>query len=85
MKWIEDNREWKGWRVEGTPFGVEMVDKGFYVPFRLWNETRLYVRANESGLAQNRNENLTFTSKAEAFAYVEEAVRKYQGTIIVSA
>jgi hypothetical protein len=85
MKWIADDRGWKGWRIEGTPFGVEMVDRACYVPFRLWNETRLYVRANESGLAQNRNENLTFTSKAEAFAYVEEAVKKYQKQIIISA
>lgn len=80
IKWIEDNRQWKGWRVEGTPFGVEMVDRACYAPFRLWNENRLYIRAE-----QDRNENLIFTSKREAFAYVEEAVKKYKSQIIVSA
>lgn len=80
MKWIADDRGWKGWRIEGTPFGVEMVDRACYVPFRLWNDNRLYVRDE-----QDRGDNLTFTSKAEAFAYVEEAVKKYQKQIIISA
>ena len=79
MKWIEENNGWKGWRVDGTPFGVEMVDRACYAPFRLWNRNRIYV------MGDDYRDNLIFTSKAKAFAYVEEAVKNYKSRIVISA
>ena len=77
MNWKLDENDPYTWQVEGAPFGVEKIDRAHYVPFRLWGSSRLYVMDRE-----NRNENLYFTSRRDAFAYVEGAVKSYLSTII---
>ena len=79
MNWKLDTENPYVWQVEGTPFGVEKIDRNTYVPFRLWGKARLYVGAfGESG----KRENVLFRSRREAMAYVEKAVKQYQANII---
>lgn len=78
MKWQLDPNDPYAWQVGGFPFGVEKIDTACYVPFRLWGKARLYVGQQT---ARGR-ENILFRSRREAFAYVEEAVKKYEKSII---
>lgn len=78
MNWKLDTGNPYVWQVEGAPFGVEKIDTAIYAPFRLWNNRRVYVGSySERGRAD-----LLFTNRREAFAYVEEAVRRYKESVI---
>lgn len=80
MNWKLDPNDPYIWQVEGTPFGVEKIDNACYAPFRLWNNRRVYIgRYTNEG-----RKDLTFRSRREAMAYVEEAVREYQSQIITA-
>ena len=78
MNWKLDPNNPYLWQVEGTPFGVEKIDRATYAPFRLWNNHRVYVGQYDD---QGRKE-LTFPSRGEAQQYVEAAVREYRARII---
>ena len=78
MNWQLDPNDPYVWQVEGFPFGIEKIDNACFVPFRLWGKARLYVgKYTDKG-----RENLLFRSRREAKAYVEEAVKKYEKSII---
>ena len=78
MNWKLDTGNPYVWQVEGAPFGVEKIDRACYAPFRLWEGNRVYVGSySERGRAD-----LLFTNRREAFAYVEEAVRRYKESVI---
>ena len=80
MNWKLDPSDPYVWQVEGTPFGVDNVSRGVYAPFRLWNGNRVYIgEYTDKGRAD-----LTFRSRREAMAYVEEAVKGYQSQIITA-
>lgn len=58
--------------VFGYPFGIEKIDSRDYVVFREFGSRRIYLRAE------------SFTSKAQAFAYLEPMVEKYASSIITA-
>ncbi len=78
MNWKLDPNDPYVWQVEGTPFGVEKIDRATYAPFRLWNNRRVYVGEYDD----KGRKDLIFRSQREAFAYVEEAVKEYKSQII---
>ena len=78
MNWKLDPNDPYIWQVEGTPFGVEKIDRATYAPFRLWNKNRLYV----GEYSEKGRSDLLFTNRREAFAYVEKAVESYRSSII---
>ena len=80
MNWKLDPNDPYAWQVEGTPFGVDNVSRGVYAPFRLWNNRRVYIGEYTS----EGRKDLTFSSRREAMAYVEKAVREYQANIITA-
>ena len=80
MNWKLDPNDPYAWQVEGTPFGVDNVSRNRYAPFRLWNNRRVYV----GEYTEQGRTNLTFSSRREAMAYVEKAVREYQANIITA-
>ena len=80
MNWKLDTDNPYVWQVEGTPFGVEKIDRNTYAPFRLWGNNRLYVGEYTS----EGRKDLLFRSRREAMDYVEEAVKNYQSQIITA-
>lgn len=80
MNWKLDPNDPYAWQVEGTPFGVDNVDFDTYAPFRLWNNRRVYV----GEYTEQGRTDLTFSSRREAMAYVEKAVKNYQSQIITA-
>jgi hypothetical protein len=76
MNWKLDTISLCVWNLEGTPFGVEKIDRGAYVPFRLWGiyNARIYVT--------KEGKPLLFTSKDEAMRYTEEKAKQYLSTVI---
>ena len=78
MNWKLDPADPYTWQVEGFPFGVEKIDRACYAPFRLWGKSRVYVGQYDN----TGRKDLLFRSRQEAFAYVEEAVKKYEESII---
>lgn len=73
MRLIKDNASvWETHLVEGYPFGIEKIAPRDYVIFRLWGGRRVYLR--DEG----------FTSKAQAMAYLEPVVAKYEASIVVA-
>ena len=78
MKWQLDPNDPQVWQVEGFPFGVECLDHGKYAPFRLWGKSRIYVfEYTDKG-----RKDLVFRFRRDALAYVEEAVKKYEKSIV---
>jgi hypothetical protein len=63
---------WETHLIEGYPFGIEKIAPRDYVVFRMWGGRRVYIR--DEG----------FTSKAQALAYLEPIVQKYQSSIITA-
>lgn len=81
MNWQLDPNDPYVWQIEGSPFGVEKIDRGVYVPFRLWNKARVSVGIySDSG-----RKTLTFSTRQEAMKYTEEAFKEYKSRIIASA
>lgn len=78
MNWKLDTENPYVWQVEGTPFGVEKIDRNAYAPFRLWGKARLKV----GEYTEQGRKDLLFRSRREAMAYVEEAVKNYRASII---
>jgi hypothetical protein len=73
MKLIKHHESvWETHLIEGYPFGIEKIDARDYVVFRIWGGRRIYLR--DEG----------FTSKAQALAYLEPIVQKYQSSIITA-
>lgn len=72
MKLIELSGGFPAWQVDKTPFGIEKIDRGDYVVFRLWNNNRVYLR--DTG----------FTSRDMACLYLEEIVKNYRASIITA-
>lgn len=58
--------------VFGYPFGIEKIAPRDYVVFREFGSRRIYLRAD------------SFTSKEQAFAYLEPMVEKYSSSIITA-
>jgi hypothetical protein len=58
--------------VFGYPFGVEKIALREYIVFREFGSRRIYLRAD------------SFTSKAQALAYLEPMVEKYASSIITA-
>ena len=79
MNWKLDTNNPYVWQVEGAPFGVEKIDTAYYVPFRLWGKSRVYV----GSYSERGRTDLFFTNRREAFAYVEKAVKEYLESAIV--
>jgi len=63
---------WETYMVEDVPFGVEKIDSRDWVIFRMFGNTRIYLR--EDG----------FTSKEQALTYLERDVRTYKSSIITA-
>ena len=74
MNWKLDTNDPYLWQIEGTPFGVEKIDRAYYVPFRLWGRERIYVT--------KEGEPLAFSSRREAMRYTEEKTRQYLASAI---
>lgn len=73
MKLIKHHESvWGTHFIEATPFGIEKIDARDFVVFRIWGGYRIYLR--DEG----------FTSKAQALAYLEPIVEKYQSSIITA-
>lgn len=73
MKLIKDSASvWETHLVEGYPFGIEKIAPRDYVIFRLWGGRRVYLR--DEG----------FVSKAQALAYLEPIIEKYESSIVVA-
>ena len=73
MKLVKHHESvWETHFIEGYPFGIEKIAPRDYVAFRMWGGNRIYLR--DEG----------FTSKAQALAYLEPIVEKYQSSIITA-
>jgi hypothetical protein len=73
MKLIKHHESvWETHLIEGYPFGIEKIDARDFVVFRMWGGRRVYLR--DEG----------FTSKAQALAYLEPIIQKYQSSIITA-
>ena len=74
MNWKLDTFNLYIWNLENSPFGIEKIDKGVYLPFRLWGKARVYVRKD--------NENLVFSTRQQAMKYTEGAYKVYLSKVI---
>jgi hypothetical protein len=74
MNWQLDTDYPYVWRIEGTPFGVEKIDHAYYVPFRMWGSSRVYVT--------KEGEPIVFGSRQGAMKYTEGRAKEYLSSVI---
>jgi len=67
------NDVWDTDYVWGYPFGIEKIDSRCYVTFREFGSRRCYL-----------NNSQMFASKAQALAYLEPIIEKYNDSIVVA-
>ena len=87
MKLITDTRTqgWQAQLIEGTPVGIEQLDRGCWLVYRIMFGNRVYVMEEVTRYGKRERDTRFFTSRAKALAYARQEVDRWRNSLVVSA
>ncbi len=86
MKLIkETTRGWEAERIAETPVGIEQLDRGCWLVYRVMFGERVYVMEEVIRYGQKIRDTRFFTSRGKAIAHAKQEVEKWRESIVVFA
>ena len=87
MKLTPDTRS-RGWGahlIEGTPIGIEKLDRGAWLVYRVWGNERAYTTHIVFQYGKQVRDTRIFPSRASALEYAQNEAKRYKENIVISA
>ena len=87
MRLIPDTRT-RGWEarlIEGTPIGIEQLDRGCWLVYRIMFGERVYVMEEVTRYGKRERDVRYFSSEAKAKAHAREEVNRWRNSLVISA
>lgn len=86
MKLVIDNRSrgWEAHLIKGTPIGIEKLDRGCWLVYRVWGGERAYISHEVTRYGKKERDTRFFPSRASALEYASQEAERYRANIVVT-